>query len=391
MKENNDRPFPLDLLDQSIEDRIAYFKNYTVGHPLFIEACNKLISNLLSPGNRSIFFVYGPSGSGKSNLFIKVINKMIQEFRSQIENNPGFIPVMGVEAVAPENGSFSWKDFYLQSLDLFNEPAIDHKVDYDSLFGKRVALRREDTTMRKYRKALANTLKYRETKAFLIDEAQHIAKITSGRKLINQMDVIKSFASEAKTPIVLIGTYEILAFRNLSGQLSRRSDDVHLSRYRIEKEGDMEKFVNVLWSFQKKLPLEEEPDLISYAELFYERTIGCIGILKDWMVTTLERELKSGKQELSIDDFMKYAHSFDRCLAMITEAREGEMQLEVTDTNKRLFYSLLHGAPLNEVDVKDEDDEKKSKGKTPQSKKSGKKVGVRNAKRDKVGVEGNVV
>ena len=52
----------------------------------------------------------------------------------------------------------------------------------------------------------------------------------------------------------------------------------------MEKEGDMEKFVNVLWTFQKLLPLEEEPDLISYSEEFYQRSIGCVGILKDWLL-----------------------------------------------------------------------------------------------------------
>ena len=44
--------------------------------------------------------------------------------------------------------------------------------------------------------------------------------------------MIKSTASRAQTVHVLIGTYELLAFRNLSGQLSRRSVDLHFSRYR---------------------------------------------------------------------------------------------------------------------------------------------------------------
>ncbi|MCC8438561.1 TniB family NTP-binding protein [Brevibacillus sp. M2.1A] len=387
--ETSNRSFPVQLLEQPIEDRIQYFKKYTVAHPLLIEAFNKLTNNLLNPGNQSIFFVYGPSGSGKSTLFLKIRNKIIQEFRSEIEKNRGIIPIMGVEAVAPENGNFNWKDFYLQSLDAFYEPAIDYKVDYDSLFSNRLvsALRRDDPT-RKYRKALASTLKYRETKAFLIDEAQHIAKITSGRKLLNQMDVIKSFASESNIPIVLIGSYEILAFRNLSAQLSRRSDDVHLPRYRMEKEGDMEKFVNILWTFQKLLPLEEEPDLISYSEEFYQRSIGCVGILKDWLLKTLEIQLKLGKRQLAIDDFMLYAHTIDRCLAMIMEAREGEAQLEESDEKKQYLMSLLKGG--SHV-YQNQEDEKKSNKVLDERKKGGKKVGVRNPKRDKVGVDDNVI
>jgi hypothetical protein len=50
----------------------------------------------------------------------------------------------------------------------------------------------------------------------------------------DQLDSIKSLASSTEIPIVLIGTYELLALRNLSAQLSRRSVDVHFRRYRAE-------------------------------------------------------------------------------------------------------------------------------------------------------------
>ncbi|MGG2201845.1 TniB family NTP-binding protein [Paenibacillus validus] len=78
-------------------------------------------------------------------------------------------------------------------------------------------------------------------------------KMASGRKLRNQMDSIKSLASLSNTPIVLIGTYELLQFTNLSGQLSRRSDDVHFQRYQMENKQHMEWFENTLYMFQKNM------------------------------------------------------------------------------------------------------------------------------------------
>ena len=40
------------------------------------------------------------------------------------------IPVVGVEAVAPETRSFNWKDYYTRSLFALEEPLIDYKFDY---------------------------------------------------------------------------------------------------------------------------------------------------------------------------------------------------------------------------------------------------------------------
>ena len=91
----------------------------------------------------------------------------------------------------------------------------------------------------------------------MIDEAQHLGKIPSGRRLLDQLDVIKSIANQTKTVHVLFGTYDLLAFRNLNGQLSRRSIDVHLARYRAEDSEDRQTFINVVQSFEKELPFED--------------------------------------------------------------------------------------------------------------------------------------
>ena len=69
----------------------------------------------------------------------------------------------------------------------------------------------------------------------------------------------------------------LLAFRNLSGQLCRRSIDVHFGRYRADRPGEAAIFVNVFRSFAAQLPLEEPRDLVKDWEFLYERSIGCVG------------------------------------------------------------------------------------------------------------------
>ena len=39
------------------------------------------------------------------------------------------IPVASVEAVAPESGSFNWRDHYKRLLRQLDEPLIDYKVN----------------------------------------------------------------------------------------------------------------------------------------------------------------------------------------------------------------------------------------------------------------------
>ena len=105
------------------------------------------------------------------------------------------------------------------------------------------------------------------------------------------MDTLKSLASKSRVPFVLFGTYEILKFRNLSGQLIRRGIDIHLPRYRLEIKEDRDAFQSVLWTFQRHLPFYEEPKLVENWEYFYIHSIGCIGNLKIWLNRTVEYSL----------------------------------------------------------------------------------------------------
>lgn len=375
--------FPEHLLNESIDVKINYFKKYTIGHPLLIDAFNQILDNIFNPSNRTIQFLYGPSGVGKTTIYKKLQSMIVERMLPMLETDKGRIPYAALEAGASDNGIFDWKDFYIRLLEEFREIAIEHKVDYDAIYDQDgfSNLRVQDPN-RKLRKAVELTLKNRRPIALIIDEGQHMMKTASGRRLRSQMDSIKSLVSLSNTPIVLIGTYELLQFKNLSGQLSRRGDDVHFQRYRMENKEHMEWFESVLYMFQKNMPLEIEPDLVGNTDYFYERCIGCIGTLKDWLMKTYEMKLLKGKKTLDVDDFQEYALSLDQCIKMIREAREGEMKLEDSDEKKNILYSLLmaHGMSVEvNGDMGEEPESKKKNSKAP-SKKG--QPGKRNPKRD---------
>ena len=105
------------------------------------------------------------------------------------------------------------------------------------------------------------------------------------------MDALQSMASMTNTLHGLFGTYELLEFRNLSGQLSRRSIDIHFPRYQADCDSDLVEFQRVLKSFGEKMTLEQTPELEIHWEFFYERSIGCVGILKDWLTQAYRKAL----------------------------------------------------------------------------------------------------
>ena len=175
----------------------------------------------------------------------------------------------------------------------------------------------------------------------LIDEAQHLAKMGSGRRLADQLDVIKSLANRTETVHVLFGTYELLAFRNLSAQLSRRSIDIHFPRYRLVSPEDAKAFRTVLRSFEHQLPLREPPDLVKEWEYLYERSVGCVGILKDWLMRALVSASRRDSDSLTRNDLEAHAPSVAQCDKMLSEALEGEARLvESTEERSRLRARL---------------------------------------------------
>jgi hypothetical protein len=226
------------------------------------------------------------------------------------------------------------------------------------------------------RLAFEQTLQLQKPRAILIDDAEHIVKAARGSKLLDQLDHVKSLAIMAKTVHVLVGTYDLLVVRNLSAQLSRRSVDVHFSRYRSTEESEIRAFKSVLWAFQRNVPLEEEPDLLQQWKYCYQRTIGCVGVLKDWLTRVLAEAMERGEKTISRSVLERHALSVDRCDQMITEAMAGESTLTEDDN---AAYRLRVRLGLEQGPAKQQAKEQGS-SRTRQSQ----RVGQRKPQRDPV-------
>jgi len=330
--------------DESRKRRLQEFRDFTLAHPQLVEAKEKLMSAIQDSASNSLVMVFGPTGVGKTTLLAKIEQLLTQSLLSSLQTDRARIPVVSVEAVAPESGNFSWRDQFKRTLLRMEEPLVDCKLPQavpETRGNDLNARLTAKTSGAEYRYAVEQALRYRRPLAVLIDEAQHLVKLTSGRKLLDQLDVVKSIANLTGTVHVLFGTYDLLAFRNLNGQLSRRSAEVHFRRYRADQENDRRSFVNTVHSFAQRLPFPDPPDLAADWEYLYERSVGCVGILKDWLVRALAQALSRGTKTLTRRDLESCAPSVSQCERMLSEAIEGELRLrETADERRRLQIRL---------------------------------------------------
>jgi hypothetical protein len=98
------------------------------------------------------------------------------------------------------------------------------------------------------RRALEDALARHGVRAVILDEGQHLMNVASGAKLLDQLDWIKSMTNVTGVVHVLVGTYDLLDFRNLNGQAARRGYDMHFPRYRLQYEADRQAFQGALHS-----------------------------------------------------------------------------------------------------------------------------------------------
>jgi energy-coupling factor transporter ATP-binding protein EcfA2 len=370
------------LTDDQLQ-KLQAFERFTMAHPRLIHVKDRLLTAIRGAAPGSLVLVLGPTGVGKTTLRLKCEQVLATEMAAALHDDPGRLPFVSVEAIASLTGNFNWRDHFTRMLRGMDEPLIADKLHAQRVGGERDANGRYTPGPRaagfELQFAVEQALRHRCPATVFVDEAQHLGRIASGRRLSDQLDVIKSIANRTQTIHVLLGTYDLLAFRNLSGQLSRRCLDVHFSRYCADNKDDRETFNNVLRTFQGQLPIPA-CDLARAWDLLYERSLGCVGILKEWLLRTLTAAFAEGKSTLTRKHLEQSALSASQCEKILTETKEGEMRLAETGGSRSRLRLLLG------LDAKPRDGSPEQHGEAiPVTKRHG--GGQRNPKRDKVGVK----
>jgi energy-coupling factor transporter ATP-binding protein EcfA2 len=390
MSEHLTQGFPRELLHQLIAARRHYFETKVVAHQRLKEVYEALLHAIRYPAGTSLILVAGPTGVGKTTLLQRVVKQLIEDASADPTATPGHMPVISMEAPSPDSGNFSWKDYFTRALLASDEPLMASKMTY--VRGMRrdsrgqLIIERTLTTP-DLRHVLEQCLHHRRPRAFIVDEAQHFKKMASGRRLLDQMDTLKSLANMTQTVHVLVGTHELLGLMNLSAQLARRSLTLQFSRYRAEIQEDLKEFKKLLRTFQRHLPLHEEPDLVSHYEYFYEQCLGCTGMLKTMLNKALGAALEQGEQTLTQKRWEQHAESPLKLKEMLHEIKEGEKAFknQEDETHRTILRDMLGLAPSTLSVTKTE--APVSSAQIPPKRTRRSRVGQRQPRRDAVGKE----
>lgn len=311
------------------------YHNNVIHHEKFSKTKNRILQFIQTAPSGSIAFVTGPTGIGKSTLLKRVTQEMNTALK--LDNNlyPDLHPILDVEIVPPDSGSFNWRDCYIRILDKLGEPLVLDKniVDHDlKKIIKKMSLSNRQFYSPQYRFAIEKCLQHKQPVGILFDEGQHFTKISSGRRLQDQLDTIKSIANITKTTIILFGTYELLDMANLNGQLARRTEIIHFDRYRYEIDNDLNSFVDLANATLTSLPINHEIDPVENVDYLYINSLGCGGILKEWIGNAANNALLSNRKSLK-PSHLEEAQFSDRALIRIaSEIKQGEEYLEPKDT-----------------------------------------------------------
>jgi energy-coupling factor transporter ATP-binding protein EcfA2 len=339
-----DEPFePLPEARQALLDR---FKNYAVWHPRLVQVQTHVLDTIWEPADVVYVVVCGPSGVGKS----KLADVLARRLNTPKSASNGHFPrrALLMNTRPPDGELFHRTNFYQKGLELLGKTTFDRHITVDVTTSEHlIEKKRPRGKVLAYpdnpevRDAYEKELRRLTLRTVILDEAQHLIQSGDGKQPKDQLNWIKSMATETGVLHVLIGTYDLLPFCNLDGQMARRGSEFHFARYHMEDENDCQAFRNAFLSLLKQIPLNVDHDsLMQRWWYFFEGSIGCIGILKQWLVRALYRALREESAELTRAHLEQSVLPDAKWERMRADARSGEAEFQYADGQNRYLSNL---------------------------------------------------
>lgn len=361
----------------TIKDKLKSFDELIVEHRRFDAVCEELLDCIQNAVRGMIIVVLGPTGVGKSRLrdFIyALLSEHIAKNPSLKQSAP-----LRLEAKRPEGAEFNWKAFYDQALRRLGEPSLERKVNLDEVVAN-LRLESRSVTYRvlttpEMRELYEQALELQRPIATLIDEAQSIGHCRSDERRMANLDVIKGLSNSGKTVYVLFGTYEARNMLRCNAQLARRVRLLDFSRY-DDTEEDQAELLSVVEEICKEVGFRLQPALRKDWAYFYKNSLGCVGILAQWLARALNHAYRHKRLYVSKGDLDATRLSTQdlRTIASEIKAFEDQHREESEfDALQFLKGETAEQAPDTPVE------EKKPRG--------GRRPGARNPFRDAVGRE----
>ncbi len=303
------------------------------------------LSNLMSDlacllGSKGdILAILGPTGVGKSVLNEYLVKTALKDAAEEMQANPALLPAILIEAESSGEEKFSWRSFYQDILEQLGEDITMPRQNYDidPVTGRLVRARYTNTnTLSGLRKAVVKALKARKVQFLVIEEAAHIFSQCSARKLLIQLNTLKSLSNTSGAQLVLAGSYDLYELVSLSGQLARRIQVIHFSRYREDVDADVRAYRACLQQCQAVHKGLWGNSLMEHADVLMENTIGCIGTLTSVLKHAVKFAASRGGWSLDVLE-----------AALLTEDQREKILLEVLEGERRIEPGITRDLRLH--------------------------------------------
>ena len=302
---SGDKTF-LDSLSPSDKARYEAFDALRILHPQLARVRDQVWTAVQPTHPAQVIAVCGPTGVGKSML----LSQTAKDLRAMYGADSWCDPVLEVVCPGVGGGSYDFKrthwDVHLTAI---GDQFVDCHFDPDVAAARRRSGSEGHTSRRRssgwdLRLATQNYLTHRGCLAVLLDEAQHMATVTTKRRACQYMDVIKSFGQACGVKQVLFGTEEMLPLLRGNAQLTRRTEEVFFDAYVYTEASDVDAFSQVFRQMATKLPCDRPSVFEAHLAEVFVRSAGCVGVLKEWLARALVRALQRGSTKVAYSDLL---------------------------------------------------------------------------------------
>ncbi|GAC1343313.1 MAG: ATP-binding protein [Ktedonobacteraceae bacterium] len=328
----------------TLEDRgrLDAFKAVTVKHVHLTRVDDQLSLWVEEHTDATHVLLCGPGGVGKS----KVLNVVAERFKDE-EPDRFVVPILLLEPIPPDLGPYLRLDYYWQIIDALKEHLLVKELmgNVAHLLAAPKATRSKFGAIDwlKMRQVAEQALIRAHVRAVFVDEGHRLMQGDGTHSVDEQLEWLKSLSNRTHVLHVLAGPYALFGFRNTSGQLARRGRDIHFARYHMENKEERTAFVAALKYLLERVPLACDLNAhLGRWRWFAEGSVGCIGVLKDWLVDAVAATLVQKGTSLTEDILTRTMPHPARRLSLEMEARAGEHKVVLHDSESaKQFQALL--------------------------------------------------
>lgn len=274
-----------------------------VKHKRFLFAEEELLFQLEHGKGFELIIFVGPTGAGKSTLITKLVAEVERREQDEMARDPDYVPIVltSAESSGGRHG-FDWRRLYADAAKKAGDPFADVRRPDGAAARPPRKIKGEPVTIAAFRSSMEDEFEYRRTRYWIIDEAAHILRGANAGGVGGQFDVLKSIAQTGKVKILLVGSYDLAAYIDCSGQLARRGVTVHFARYCLSDPEDRKNFASGVSTILKLCKLDGYPGVAENLKFYYAGCAGCVGIFKDWCDRAVAHASLDGRCVLTLED-----------------------------------------------------------------------------------------